>query len=360
LKILIVTDAWEPQVNGVVRTLTQTRLELIRMGHDVDLLTPLEFRTLPCPTYPEIRLSLFARRKVATRLDAFQPEALHIATEGPLGLAARAYALRHGLPFTTAYHTRFPEYVHARTRIPLSLTYRFLRWFHGPARAVMVPTPTVKRDLLAFGFPEPQVVLWSRGVDLDIFQPGPPLPHVQKPPIFLCVGRVAVEKNLEAFLDLDLPGTKWVAGDGPLLQTLKQRYPDAHFTGVLDQEGLASLYNAADVFVFPSRSDTFGLVLLEAMACGCPVAAFPVTGPIDVLGNSGAGVLDEDLRAACLKAMEIPRSEARAHAERFSWRACTETFLSYLHPVERGGRRTAAQTDAGNVPERAQAKQAAR
>lgn len=349
MKILIVTDAWQPQVNGVVRTLTQTRQELMRMGHDVDLLTPLEFRTLPCPTYPEIRLSLFPRRKVAARLDAFRPDALHIATEGPLGLAARAYALRHGLPFTTAYHTRFPEYVHARTRIPLTLTYRYLRWFHGPASAVMVPTPTVKHDLVRFGFPESQVVLWSRGVDLEIFRPGSPLPHVQKPPVFLCVGRVSVEKNLEAFLDLDLPGTKWVAGDGPSLAALKQRYPDAHFTGVLDQESLASLYNAADVFVFPSRSDTFGLVLLEAMACGCPVAAFPVTGPIDVLGDSKAGVMNEDLRTACIQAMDIPRSEARAHAARFSWRACTETFLSNLHPMA-GGQRTPAMTEGLNPP----------
>src|SRR3546814_4105523 len=192
-------------------------------------------------------------------------------------------------------------------------------------------------------------MLWSRGVDLEIFQPGAPLPHIQKPPIFLCVGRVAVEKNLEAFLKLDLPGTKWFAGDGPMLQTLKQRYPDVHFTGVMDQAGLASLYNAADVFVFPSRSDTFGLVLLEAMACGCPVAAFPVTGPIDVLGDSKAGVMDEDLRTACLKAIDIPRSEARAHAEKYSWRACTETFLSYLHPVAGGGRRTAAEPAGGQA-----------
>src|SRR5690606_24443503 len=198
-----------------VRTLTQTRAELIQMGHDVDLLTPLEFHTLPCPTYPEIRLSLFARRKVDARLQAAAADALHIATEGPLGVAARAYAMRHNLPFTTAYHTRFPEYVHARTRIPLSMTYRFLRWFHGPASAVMVPTRVVRDDLVANGFAPEQVVLWSRGVDLDMFKPGPALPNKEKPPVFLCVGRVAVEKNVQAFLDLDLPGTKWVAGDGP-------------------------------------------------------------------------------------------------------------------------------------------------
>lgn len=334
MKIMIVTDAWEPQVNGVVRTLTQTRSELIQMGHEVDLLTPLEFRTLPCPTYPEIRLSLFARRKVNARLKAASADALHIATEGPLGMAARAYALRNRLPFTTAYHTRFPEYVQARTRLPLSVTYRFLRWFHGPASAVMVPTEVVRRDLLDNGFAQEQVVLWSRGVDLDIFKPGPALPHEEKPPVFLCVGRVAVEKNIEAFLSLDLPGTKWVAGDGPLLADLKNRYPKARFTGVMDQHKLASLYNAADVFVFPSRTDTFGLVLLEALACGCPVAAYPVTGPIDVLGDSAAGVMDEDLRTACLKALEIPRTVAREHAEKFSWTASTETFLAHLHPIQ--------------------------
>lgn len=333
MKIMIVTDAWEPQVNGVVRTLTQTRLELSRMGHQVHLLTPLEFRTIPCPTYPEIRLSLFPKRRVAARIESVAPDALHIATEGPLGMAARAYALRHGLPFTTAYHTRFPEYIRARIGLPLSWTYRFLRWFHGPAVAVMVPTRLVKQDLEAFGFPAAQVVLWSRGVDLDLFKPGPLLPHEEKPPVFLCVGRVSIEKNVEAFLKLDLPGTKWVAGTGPLLDDLKKRYPAARFTGVLDQPTLASLYNAADVFVFPSRTDTFGLVLLEAMACGCPVAAYPVTGPIDVLGGSDAGVMDENLRQACLSALNIPRERARAHAEKFSWRASTQTFLSYLKPI---------------------------
>ncbi|NYT86029.1 glycosyltransferase family 4 protein [Pollutimonas harenae] len=334
MKIVIVTDAWKPQVNGVVRTLTQTRDELMQMGHEVDLLNPLEFRTLPCPTYPEIRLSLFARRKVNNRLKAAKLDALHIATEGPLGMAARAYALRNKIPFTTAYHTRFPEYVQARTRLPLSLTYRFLRWFHGPSSAVMVPTEVVRRDLLDNGFAAQQVVLWSRGVDLNIFKPGPALSHQEKPPVFLCVGRVAVEKNIEAFLKLDLPGTKWVAGDGPLLADLKLRYPKVRFTGVMDQETLASLYNAADVFVFPSRTDTFGLVLLEALACGCPVAAYPVTGPIDVLGDAPAGVMDEDLRLACLKALDIPRQIARSHAEKFSWRASTETFLAHLHPLK--------------------------
>ena len=332
MKILIVTDAWEPQVNGVVRTLKSTRRELQKMGHEVELLTPLEFKTVPCPTYPDIRLSILPGPRVRQRIREFGPEAIHIATEGPLGLAARAHAIRNGLPYTTAYHTRFPEYVHARIRLPLSVTYRFLRWFHGKAQAVMVPTQVVKRDLEANGFAPERVKLWSRGVDLDIFKPGQAMAHDLQRPIFLCVGRVAVEKNIDAFLKLDLPGTKWVAGDGPALAGLKAEYPGVRFTGVLDQLALATLYNAADVFVFPSKTDTFGLVLLEALACGCPVAAYPVTGPVDVIGDSPAGALDEDLRVAAMRALTIDRSAARQHAELFSWEACTRQFLGHLHP----------------------------
>lgn len=332
MKILIVTDAWEPQVNGVVRTLKSTRRELEKMGHEVDLLTPLEFRTLPCPTYPDIRLSILPARGVRKRIRDYGPEAIHIATEGPLGMAARAHATRNGLPYTTAYHTRFPEYVRARTGLPLSVTYAFLRWFHGNAQAIMVPTHEVKRDLEANGFAPQRVVLWSRGVDLDIFKPGPAMAHDLENPIFLYVGRVAVEKNIDAFLKLDLPGSKWVSGAGPALARLKSEYPGVRFTGVLDQRALASLYNAADAFVFPSRTDTFGLVLLEAMACGCPVAAYPVTGPVDVIGDSPAGALDEDLRAAAMRALTIDRGTARRHAELYSWEACTQQFLKHLHP----------------------------
>jgi len=328
MKIMIVTDAWEPQVNGVVRTLTQTTKELTALGHRVELLTPLEFRTIPCPTYPEIRLSLLPGQRVARRIDAFAPDALHIATEGPLGLAARSYALRHKLPFTTAYHTRFPEYVNARFGIPLSLTYRFLHWFHKNSQAVMAPTPVVKSDLERFGFTN--VVLWTRGVDLDIFRPMESKVLNTARPIFLYVGRVAVEKNVEAFLKLDLPGSKWVAGEGPALAELKSRYTNVNYLGVLSQPELAKVYAAADVFVFPSRTDTFGLVLLEAMACGTPVAAYPVTGPIDVLGEHGPGALHDDLHEACLQALKIERADARAWAERFSWRAASEQFASHL------------------------------
>ncbi len=331
MKILIVTDAWEPQVNGVVRTLTSTVRELKLMGHQVDMITPLEFTTVPCPTYPEINLSLFPGSKVNQRIRDFAPDALHIATEGPLGLAARRYAIRHNLPFTTAYHTRFPEYVHARFGVPLTWTYRFLRWFHSPAKAVMAPTPVVLKDLQQHDITNG--VLWTRGVDLDVFVPQQANVLNSAHPIFLYVGRVAVEKNVEAFLALDLPGSKWVVGDGPALTSLKSKFPNVNYLGVLKQPELAKVYASADVFVFPSKTDTFGLVLLEALASGLPVAAYPVTGPIDVLGDSPAGALRTDLREACLDALKIDRATARAHAERFSWRAASEQFANHLRPV---------------------------
>ncbi len=337
---MIVTDAWEPQVNGVVRTLKTTARELGLMGHEVRFLTPLEFRTLPCPTYPEIRLSLFPQGGVNRRISGFDPDVLHIATEGPLGLAARRYAIRHDLPFTTAYHTRFPEYVHARFRLPLSLSYSWLRWFHGAGRAVMAPTQVVVDDLLANGFRN--VRLWSRGVDRDVFRPQQSNRLDTKPPIYLYVGRVAVEKNVEAFLELDLPGSKWVVGTGPALENIRAKYPDVNYLGLLEREELARVYAAADVFVFPSKTDTFGLVLLEAMACGLPVAAYPVTGPRDVIGDSKAGVLHDDLRTACLDALKLKREDALARANLFTWRAATEQFFSHLHPRKREASSAAA------------------
>lgn len=334
LRVAIVTDAWRPQVNGVVRTLTETKRELELAGHTVEMVAPERFRTFPCPTYPEIRLSLAGAGAVGRLLDAFAPDAVHIATEGPLGWAARAACRKRGLPFTTAYHTRFPEYVRARVGTPLSWSYAVLRRFHGAASRVMVPTPTVKADLEKWGFAN--VVLWTRGVDLSLFKPGPRDRLKTKPPIFVYVGRVAVEKNVEAFLALDLPGSKWVVGEGPAMAALKARYPEVSYLGVLQQAELAAVYAATDVFVFPSRTDTFGLVLLEAMACGTPVAAYPVTGPLDVLGDvppdASGGAMDEDLRAACLRALEIPRTRARAHAERYSWAECARQFAEHLRP----------------------------
>ncbi|MBU3628665.1 glycosyltransferase family 1 protein [Polynucleobacter sp. AP-Reno-20A-A9] len=331
MKIMIITDAWDPQVNGVVRTLKQTRTELTAMGHEVEMITPNGFKSIPCPTYPDIALSLFPGKEVARRIKEFAPDAMHIATEGPLGLSARAYAVKNRLPFSTAYHTRFPEYVKARTGIPLAITYAFIRWFHKPSMAVMAPTIVVKDDLEAYGLDN--VVLWSRGVDLDIFKMQDSKALNTAHPIFLYVGRVAVEKNINAFLEIDLPGSKWVVGDGPAMAGIKEKYPEVNYLGVLQQHELAKVYAAADVFVFPSKTDTFGLVLLEAMACGTPVAAYPVTGPIDVLGNSNSGAMNEDLREACMQALKIPREAARAHAEKFSWRAASEQFANHLKPV---------------------------
>jgi glycosyltransferase involved in cell wall biosynthesis len=330
LRILLVTDAWEPQVNGVVRTLKTTARELTAMGNEVLFLTPQHFRTLPCPTYPEIRLSLFPQPGVNQRIREFDPHVLHIATEGPLGMAARRFALRNDFPFTTAYHTRFPEYVHARLRVPLAWSYAWLRRFHAPSKGVLAPTQVVIDDLVANGFKN--VKLWSRGVDVDLFHPQPSRRLDSAPPIFLYVGRVAVEKNVEAFLKLDLPGSKWVVGTGPALMHIRARFPDVNYLGLLDREELAKVYAAADVFVFPSRTDTFGLVLLEAMACGLPVAAYPVTGPRDVIGESNAGVLHDDLRIACLEALKLDRADAVARAGLFTWRAATEQFVSHLHP----------------------------
>jgi glycosyltransferase involved in cell wall biosynthesis len=334
MRITLVTDAWTPQINGVVRTLTETKRELEAMGHVVTMITPRLFTTLPCPTYPEIRLSLAGKKRVGALIAQSHCDALHIATEGPLGWAARAHALRAGMPFTTAYHTRFPEYLQPRFGVPLAWGYALMRRFHRPAARVMAPTPSIVADLRARDFDN--VVLWSRGVDLAIFNRTPDGPnprHFLKEtrPIFLYVGRVAVEKNVEAFLALDLPGTKWVVGEGPALPALKRRYGEGvHWAGVLSQHDLARFYAAADVFVFPSRTDTFGLVLLEAMACGLPVAAFDVPGPRDVIGASGAGVMGEDLRAACLAALEIPRARARAHAETFSWAGAARQFADHL------------------------------
>ena len=327
MKIIIVTDAWYPQVNGVVRTLDETSKQLKKLGHEVKLISPEGFLTIPCPTYPEIRLSLFPGAKVSSMIREFNPDCLHISTEGPLGLSARGYASRNGLAFTSAYHTRFPEYVHARTKLPLKLTYSFLRWFHSRSELVMVPTEEVKKDLIKYKIGNPKI--WSRGVDLEIFKPKKGR-RKNKKPILLNVGRVAVEKNLEAFLKIDLPYEKWVVGDGPALKELKKKYPEVIFHGAKNKEELEYYYNKADVFVFPSKTDTFGLVLLEAMACGLPVAAFPVSGPLDVIGSSNAGCLNSSLKEACKKALLIPRKVPREYAKTFSWEATSKTFETYL------------------------------
>jgi glycosyltransferase involved in cell wall biosynthesis len=332
-RILIVTDAWKPQLNGVVRTLSIVADELHMMGHVVEIIGPDRFCTIPCPTYPDISLSLLPRRRLVRMIEAFHPDAMHIATEGPLGIAARAWARRTGFTFTTAFHTRFAEYIKARTGIPLRPVYAWMRRFHDAGCGTMVATASLRTELAARGFRN--IRPWSRGVDLSLFKPAPREDWDLPRPVFLYVGRVAVEKNIGAFLDLDLPGSKVVVGGGPVLARLRREYPSVHFTGPRSDAALARAYAGADVFVFPSLTDTFGLVILEALACGTPVAAFPVTGPIDVLaGSSGTiGAVNADLRLAALEALDADRVACRAHAERYSWRACAETFLSNLVPL---------------------------
>jgi glycosyltransferase involved in cell wall biosynthesis len=337
MRILLATDAWEPQVNGVVRTLTRTVAECRAMGHQVEVVSPDQFKTFPLPTYPEIKLAMGAYEPVQERFKSFEPEAIHIATEGPLGLAARRICVDWKLPFTTSYHTKFPEYVSARLPLPLSAGYAYMRWFHGPSGRVMVATPTMRDELAKHGFRN--ISPWSRGVDTDMFNPAKAIPDVYEGlarPIWLNVGRVAVEKNIEAFLALDLPGTKVVVGDGPQRDELTERYPAVQFRGARFGEDLAAHYAGADVFVFPSLTDTFGLVILEAMASGAPVAAYPAPGPIDIVPNSAAGklaeTLTEGLREACLDCLTLDRAVVRRFAERFSWRASSEEFVRNLQP----------------------------
>jgi glycosyltransferase involved in cell wall biosynthesis len=333
MKIAIVTDAWLPQTNGVVRTLSALREELLALGHAVVMITPEQFVTIPCPTYREIRLAVLPGGAIDRMLREARPDAIHIATEGPLGYAARRFCLRRKVQFTTSFHTKFPDYIKARFGVPMAWTYGLLRRFHGAASATMVATESVRQELEERGFG--RLKCWTRGVDIQSFRPiAKPAGGAYARPIFLYVGRVAIEKNLPAFLDLDLPGSKIVVGDGPARTELQQRYPQAHFLGRREGEDLARLYGMSDVFVFPSRTDTFGLVLLEALASGLPIAAFPVAGPIDLIAGSGAGILDWDLRKAALGALRIDPAACRAYAQNFTWAASAEQFLRNLQTTE--------------------------
>jgi glycosyltransferase involved in cell wall biosynthesis len=331
MRILIATDAWAPQINGVVVSLVNIIARLRAQGHEVYVISPEGFYTVPMPSYPEIPLALFPGRGVTRRIRAFDPETIHVATEGPIGAAARRYCLRHGLAFTTAYHSCFPEYVQARVGMPLAWTYAFLRRFHAPASAVLVATPAMRRSLEEHAFEH--VADYTLGVDLELFRPTDERFADLPRPVFTYVGRVAIEKNLPAFLRLELPGTKVVVGDGPARQKLEREFPAARFVGFKVGRELASYFQRSDAFVFPSRTDTFGLVMLEALACGVPVAAFPVRGPIDVVKDPRVGVLDEDLRRAALAAVALDRNACRLYANDFPWEETTRQFLAHMVPA---------------------------
>jgi glycosyltransferase involved in cell wall biosynthesis len=345
MRILIATDAWHPQVNGVVRTLTSLARSASALGAEVDFLTPDGFPSLAVPTYPGLRVAWPNRREIARRVEAAAPDAIHIATEGPIGWAVRAYCRRRKLAFTTSYTTRFPEYIAVRSIIPASVSYAVLRHFHAAAAITMIATASLRQELSARGFRK--LGTWTRGVDTDLFTPDDAAELDLPRPIFMTVGRVAVEKNLEAFLALDLPGSKVVIGDGPQRAVLERRYPKARFLGEKTGKDLTSHLAAADVFVFPSLTDTFGVVQLEALACGTPVAAFPVTGPLDVIADHPVGALDTDLRSACIRALGISRELCRSFALERSWENSARQFIGNLSALQpsrslRPARRVAA------------------
>ena len=333
MRIAIVTDAWEPQVNGVVRTLQSVRAVLEKQGHRVLVVSPDLFYSLPCPTYPEIRLAITRTASVGAMLADFDPTAIHLATEGPLCVAARRWCLRNEMPFTTAYHTQFPDYVSARSGVPAEWIWRYIKWFHAPSQAILASTPSIRQSLVDHGLTK--VKHWGRGVDLANFHPGlDPHPAMKDlpGPVQLYVGRVAIEKNLEAFLKTAHTGTKVVVGDGPARASLEARYPEVRFLGAMFGTELASAYAGADVFVFPSKTDTFGLVMIEALACGVPVAAYPVTGPVDVL-TPETGAMDEDLDKAIAEALSRDRDACAAYGKTFTWEASARQFINALHPM---------------------------
>lgn len=342
IRIALITDAWAPQMNGVVRTLNAVTSRLRSGGHSICIISPDQYLSVPCPSYPEIRLALASTASVSRKISDFAPDAIHIATEGPLGLAARRHCLRHDLPFTTAYHTQFPDYVARRTGIPADYIWPYIRWFHGPAERVMVATASIRAQLAEQGIA--RLAHWGRGVDIDCFAPNAPPPalyaHLPRP-IQLYVGRVAVEKNIAAFLETAHPGSKVVVGDGPALASLKAAYPGTHFAGARKGRSLAGYYAGADVFVFPSRTDTFGLVMIEALACGTPVAAYPVAGPADIL-HVGVGALHDDLQNAIATALTCDRQSCVRYGRTFSWETSTRQFLNALRPLDTAAKAAAA------------------
>jgi glycosyltransferase involved in cell wall biosynthesis len=348
MRLLIATDAWHPQINGVVRSLQEMAAHAAQNGAETCFITPQDFASIPMPTYPEIRLSLTLPRMIGRMMERMAPSHVHIATEGPIGFATRRHCRARGIPFTTSYHTRFPEYVAARAPIPEEWTYKLIRRFHGSGLGMMVSTPSLTRELIARGFS--RIMPWSRGVDTTLFRPRADRLTLGTGPIFLTVSRLAVEKNIAAFLALDLPGTKVVVGDGPARSDLEARFPDTIFLGALSGEALAQVYASADVFVFPSLTDTFGIVMLEALASGLPIAAYPVTGPRDIVGETGCGVLDWDLRLAALAALSISREACRVAAEGYTWEASARQFFGNIREAHAAaGHRVAGDDSAGTA-----------
>lgn len=350
MRILVATDAWKPQVNGVVRTYGRLAEEAQRLGVEIVFLTPADFLTLPCPGYTEISLALPSARRAARLIGQLKPDYIHIATEGPVGWMTRGYCLKRGLRFTTSYHTKFPEYAAALLSIPASWAYAPVRRFHGPSAGIMTATPSLAADLAQRGFP--RLMRWTRGVDTELFCPRD-VRLFGSDPVFLYAGRVSKEKSIEDFLDCDLPGRKVVVGDGPHLSTLKRRFPEATFTGCKSGLELAEHYASADVFVFPSRTDTFGLVLIEALASGLPVAAYPVTGPIDIVEPGISGILDEDLASAARRALTLDRNAARRRALDFTWAETARLFVENIrqaHAAPDSVRQSSTQAQAERRP----------
>lgn len=330
-KILIITDAWYPQTNGVVRTMDNLGQQLKKFGHIVKYITPDLFITIPMPTYPEIRLALNAWPKINKMIKDYNPQVVHIATEGPLGFFGRKYCIKNNIKFTTSYHTKFPEYVHARTKIPINFSYRFMRFFHRYSYSTLVTTQTMKKELAENGFNEDKLKVWTRGVEHEVFGNGKKIKDF-KGPVWIYVGRVAIEKNIKAFLDLDVEGTKIVVGDGPQMNKVKKEYPNVIYTGMLGDKEIANYLASSDVFVFPSKTDTFGIVLIEALAAGLPIAGYRVPGPIDITGNTEIDCLDNDLKTSALKALKIDKEKCRSLAQRYTWEECAKIFEANCFP----------------------------
>ena len=352
MKIVIATDAWLPQINGVVRTLEMTVKLLRERGHEVTVINPDQFRTIPCPGYGEIRLAIAPRVGMRRALSRTSPDIVHISTEGPIGWSARRWCLAHHVPFTTAFHTRFPDYASVRTGLSPDFFWPLMRRFHAPSRAILAATPRLMDELAGRGILHTRP--WTRGIDTTIFKPRltphPALADLPRP-ILLSVGRVAIEKNLESFLDAPVAGTKVVVGEGPALAQLQKQYPGVIFMGALSGGELAQAYAAADVFVFHSKTDTFGLVMIEALACGVPVAGYPVPGPLDIIGAEGRGVfgdlqmpvgaVDTSLSVAITRALECDRKQAAKFGAGFTWDSATDQFLDALNCARQETRQAA-------------------